>query len=72
MEVQSGYNVAQGVVDHDVGVPDCVMVVEVVRLVQGLRKAHHEVEEVQEQNEDLLGPVSSFPLLLHLDLQTAR
>lgn len=70
MEAQNGLQVVQVGVDRDAGVQGCVQVVQDVQVDLVLREAHHEVEEVQEQNKDL--PVSSFPLLLRPGLQIAR
>lgn len=57
VEAQSGLQVA---VDRDAAVQDCVQVVEGVRVGLGPGVAHHGAEEVQGQNEDLLGPKCRF------------
>lgn len=53
MEAQNALQVVQVAVDHDAGVQGCVQVVQDVQVDLGLGEAHHEVEEVQGQNEDL-------------------
>lgn len=52
VEAQNGLQVAVG---RDAEVQDCAKVVEGVRVGLALGEAHHGVEEVQGQNEDLLG-----------------